>query len=391
MTRWMAGSPSAPAAAAAATSASAVPAVPRDGGAISRNNSLAIGCRSAALFAPGGSRVRSDAAMDLADRPKILSASAVPYRCRISTIHLPASCRSCLEGRRRPWALSAWRRSTSSWRTGSRICSRSIRDPAPLSTCSTTRAAHCSPLILPLVSARTCRSQVRSDRPARAMAILHADRGPLTFGDIPWPNWSADRGAQGAFVPQGAPLATAFADAPTADEAQRLAAVRLAELEDLIYEHAKSSFHWSSHPMQSAKQPSVSARAAKLVDAIVADADALRISVTKGEHGERLIDLGGKSSGVLKPAAGSVKSAWAGSARLRLPKHRVCRTGLLGLSSARPIRSSPALAASMRVGPFRTRQRASSPSARARRGRYRASKTSIKSWATSIIFRRLRW
>jgi predicted ATP-grasp superfamily ATP-dependent carboligase len=82
--------------------------------------------------------------------------------------------------------------------------------------------------------------QVCSARPARAMAILHADRGPLTVGDIRWPSWSADRGAQGAFVPQGAPLATAFADAPTADEAQRLAAVRLAELEDLIYEHAES-------------------------------------------------------------------------------------------------------------------------------------------------------
>jgi predicted ATP-grasp superfamily ATP-dependent carboligase len=81
---------------------------------------------------------------------------------------------------------------------------------------------------------------VRSTRPARAMAILHADRGPLTFGDTPWPSWSADRGRPGTFVPQGAPLATAFADAPTADEAQRLAAVRLAELEDLIYENAKS-------------------------------------------------------------------------------------------------------------------------------------------------------
>jgi uncharacterized protein len=79
-----------------------------------------------------------------------------------------------------------------------------------------------------------------STRAARAMAILHADRGPLTLGDMPWPDWSADRGAQGTFVPRGAPLATALADAPTADEAQRLAAVRLAELEDLIYEHAKS-------------------------------------------------------------------------------------------------------------------------------------------------------
>ena len=52
--------------------------------------------------------------------------------------------------------------------------------------------------------------------------------------------------------------------------------------------------------MHSAKQPSVSARAAKLVDAMVADADALRILVTKGEHGERLIDLGGRALGGLE-------------------------------------------------------------------------------------------
>jgi methenyltetrahydromethanopterin cyclohydrolase len=48
------------------------------------------------------------------------------------------------------------------------------------------------------------------------------------------------------------------------------------------------------------KQPSVSARAAKLVDAMVADADALRISVSKGSHGERLIDAGANAIGGLE-------------------------------------------------------------------------------------------
>ena len=52
--------------------------------------------------------------------------------------------------------------------------------------------------------------------------------------------------------------------------------------------------------MQSAKQPSVSARAAKLVDAMVADADALRISVSTGSHGERIIDLGANVVGGLE-------------------------------------------------------------------------------------------
>lgn len=74
--------------------------------------------------------------------------------------------------------------------------------------------------------------------PARAAAILHADRGSLRLGAIEWPEWSGDRGAPGSFVPYGAPLATAFGEAPTADEAERLARARMAKLEDLIYGHA---------------------------------------------------------------------------------------------------------------------------------------------------------
>jgi methenyltetrahydromethanopterin cyclohydrolase len=48
------------------------------------------------------------------------------------------------------------------------------------------------------------------------------------------------------------------------------------------------------------KQPSVSARATKLVDALIPDADALRISVSKGSLGERLIDLGASVAGGLE-------------------------------------------------------------------------------------------
>jgi methenyltetrahydromethanopterin cyclohydrolase len=46
--------------------------------------------------------------------------------------------------------------------------------------------------------------------------------------------------------------------------------------------------------------PSVSARAAKLVDALVADATALRCIVSNGEAGERLIDLGAAATGGLE-------------------------------------------------------------------------------------------
>jgi predicted ATP-grasp superfamily ATP-dependent carboligase len=72
------------------------------------------------------------------------------------------------------------------------------------------------------------------------MAILHADRGSLTLGMTPWPSWGADRGPPGTFIPKGAPLASVFAEAATADAAVALARARLAELEDLIYEHTQS-------------------------------------------------------------------------------------------------------------------------------------------------------
>lgn len=74
---------------------------------------------------------------------------------------------------------------------------------------------------------------------ARAAAVLHADRGDVTLGSIGWPNWAADRGKPGTRVARGQPLATVFADGPTADAAEALARARLVELESLIYETAK--------------------------------------------------------------------------------------------------------------------------------------------------------
>lgn len=75
---------------------------------------------------------------------------------------------------------------------------------------------------------------------SRAAAILHADRGGLTLGNYDWPEWSADRGAPGTFVPAGAPLATVFADAATPDAAVARARTRLATLESLLYERPKT-------------------------------------------------------------------------------------------------------------------------------------------------------
>ncbi len=52
--------------------------------------------------------------------------------------------------------------------------------------------------------------------------------------------------------------------------------------------------------MQTTAHPSVSKRAAKIVDALAANADALRVHVSTGSQGERLIDLGGAVPGCLE-------------------------------------------------------------------------------------------
>lgn len=52
--------------------------------------------------------------------------------------------------------------------------------------------------------------------------------------------------------------------------------------------------------MSTASRPSVSKRAAKIVDAIAANADALRVKVSKGSLGERVIDLGAATPGCIE-------------------------------------------------------------------------------------------
>ncbi len=70
---------------------------------------------------------------------------------------------------------------------------------------------------------------------SRASAILYADQGPLTAGEMDWPDWTADRPHPGTLIPEGQPVATVFAEGASADEAERLARTRLSTLADLVY------------------------------------------------------------------------------------------------------------------------------------------------------------
>lgn len=70
---------------------------------------------------------------------------------------------------------------------------------------------------------------------SRASAILYADQGSLTAGEIEWPGWTADRPAPGMLIPAEQPIATVFAEGSSADEAERFALTRLSTLADLVY------------------------------------------------------------------------------------------------------------------------------------------------------------
>lgn len=76
---------------------------------------------------------------------------------------------------------------------------------------------------------------------SRASALLYADRGALTAGDIDWPEWAFDRPHPGTHIPAETPIATVQADGATADEAEAAVRARLSQLADLVYTHAQSN------------------------------------------------------------------------------------------------------------------------------------------------------
>lgn len=70
---------------------------------------------------------------------------------------------------------------------------------------------------------------------SRAAAILYADRGALTAGDLEWPAWAADKPMPGTAIDAGGPIATVMAECDTADAAEALVRERLSTLSHLVY------------------------------------------------------------------------------------------------------------------------------------------------------------
>ena len=91
--------------------------------------------------------------------------------------------------------------------------------------------------------------------------------------------------------------------------------------------------------MQRHAHPSVSARAAKIVDQIAANADALRLTVTTGSQGERLIDMGGAALGCLEAGRLLGEVCMGGLGRVEFTKSSGVANWPLGVvvSSTNPV------------------------------------------------------
>jgi predicted ATP-grasp superfamily ATP-dependent carboligase len=76
---------------------------------------------------------------------------------------------------------------------------------------------------------------------ARAAAILYADEGALTLGDLAWPAWTADRPPPGARIPRHRPIATVITYGETATKAEQNCRWRLEELALMLYGRAPDS------------------------------------------------------------------------------------------------------------------------------------------------------
>jgi predicted ATP-grasp superfamily ATP-dependent carboligase len=78
-------------------------------------------------------------------------------------------------------------------------------------------------------------------RGPRAAAILYADQGALTLGDLAWPAWTADRPLPGTRIPRHRPIATVLTSGETATKAEQNCRRRLEELALMLYGRAPDS------------------------------------------------------------------------------------------------------------------------------------------------------
>ena len=160
---------------------------------------------------------------------------------------------------------------------------------------------------------------------AAASAIAYAPEQLRVPADMAWPAWAADRPNPFERIDKNRPICTVWARAATKEGARRLAQDRINEIfavlrplmrGRLVDKHLnkKEKQNATRHP----KWPSVNVLAAPLVRALIDDAAALRVEVTRGSLGECRIDCGVRATGGLEAGCRIAQICLGGLGRVSL-------------------------------------------------------------------------
>ena len=129
------------------------------------------------------------------------------------------------------------------------------------------------------------------------MSVVYAESLLQVPGDISYPAWLADRPAPGAHIEPGAPVCTVMAEAVDAISARRLVLARNRRVLEALAAGdgsllTRDRIGRGGNGMTAMTRPSVNLLTVPLVEGLVRDAQALRITVERSEAGAAIIDAG---------------------------------------------------------------------------------------------------
>jgi methenyltetrahydromethanopterin cyclohydrolase len=156
---------------------------------------------------------------------------------------------------------------------------------------------------------------------AMASAIVYADHGGAAPSGFVWPEWSADRPKSSERIDKNRPICTVWARAGTKARAKRLIKERICKILAGFQSVSRGITVNKREEIAAARQttwPSVNAKAEPLVKALIDDADALRIDVTRGKLGECRIDCGVRAVGGLEAGRRIAEICLGGLGRVAL-------------------------------------------------------------------------
>jgi hypothetical protein len=154
---------------------------------------------------------------------------------------------------------------------------------------------------------------------ASAMSVVYAESLIQVPGDISYPAWLADRPAPGARIEPGEPVCTVMAQAADAPSARAGCAGAEPPGSEAPRRRRRQPADNGSIGRRkrddTMARPSVNLLTVPLVEGLVRDAQALRITVERSAGGRCIIDAGIDCPGGIEAGGESPRSAWAVSVR----------------------------------------------------------------------------